>query len=451
MLTHGSGVKVSSKLTIEWKIDKFNPVLAAAKAGEERCIKSGESAEDNCAGVFIHARGTAADRDNPTATKSWLRIGRYNIAFQIFTGDGEHRLAGPLQLEDHSFESESSWGFPAAVSFGRSATPTLDMLYDDPEHTDVVFRLSGSEDDEPVHLFGLQKLLVRRCYHFEDVFGSGFTESSKPVELDVKSLLTQPLHPFSGDGDDFALFEAALPKDALEDPPIDPEEPWYSRRFDHAIPSSPSPPPKSAVAVPTLDSDEHETFDEPAAKKRKTDSTRSVARVEIEDCSFATFDAFLFYLYTNKLQLLPSVSDFLVAFHDDKQETPSRNVWLAGHFCYSTLPVCIPHGLYRLADRYLASELKKRVKAFIVRSLTVENVAYEAFCQLSVDFDDFQKPVLEFLLEHWDEVKSTKAMEHVLTLLGDGSLPDGAPILKKILAGTTKAPKKKDDKGKEKA
>jgi hypothetical protein len=104
-------------------------------------------------------------------------------------------------------------------------------------------------------------------------------------------------------------------------------------------------------------------------------------------CSWATFNAFLYYLYTGDLCLLPPTSNFLVAYHDSDtpEKLPPSLEWLESKSPnphdddYHTLHSCLPHALYRLADRYRVTSLAEKVKGYIVRSLTVENVCRPFF------------------------------------------------------------------------
>ncbi|BGP20754.1 hypothetical protein JCM10213_004824 [Rhodosporidiobolus nylandii] len=172
---------------------------------------------------------------------------------------------------------------------------------------------------------------------------------------------------------------------------------------------------------------------------------RYLSQITIKRCSYATVRAFIEYLYTGDISFTPSLSDYLVekvqqnfqAFSHSHLEQ-SQQGWLSWQAQRSEPKPCNPHALYRLADRYLEEDLKERAKGFIVRSLTVENVAYEAFSALSVDFTDLQKPVLDFLLSHWDEVKNTTGMSNVRRLLASGYLPHGDEILGKVFDGLTK-------------
>ncbi|GAA5992886.1 hypothetical protein JCM5350_008344 [Sporobolomyces pararoseus] len=97
--------------------------------------------------------------------------------------------------------------------------------------------------------------------------------------------------------------------------------------------------------------------------------------------------------------------------------------------------------MYRLADCYGIGELAHWTLGYIVRSLTVENVAYELFLPLSLDFEAVSEPILEFLVQNWEQVKNTKAFETVLESFSLGELARGKHIMARIFK-LMRAPKR---------
>ncbi|GAA5884318.1 hypothetical protein JCM6882_002225 [Rhodosporidiobolus microsporus] len=478
-------LKATNKLVLDWKIENINAALAAAKAGEDRSFERGEKAQEGYAAVWIYAVPDELDYEQATATKKWVRTGKWNITFEFFTVAGAF-LHHAFVMKDKSFEASHGWGSrkglpwdtlaslqvadqnaflirctiegkrdPLYGSHSPPSLPSFGMLYDNPKHADLVFRLEPT-DGEPLHLLALKNLVTDRSCYYDDLFDSGFSESRERVNLDLKELLTNPESPYAGDADEFAAFETDAQESALQDGAQAGagtkvrKAYLHTRRYlDEDSPSpSQSPSARPQQQQPQNDGEpsaatEQEQDSEPLKKKRKTSSTTtpSVWQVTVKDCSFATFDSFLYYLYTTELTLTPSPSDYLVALSSASKPSKfaPRDEWLEkkSKSHYSS-HLCHPHALYRLADRLCEEALKTRVKSFILRSLTVENVAYEAFSQLSIDFPtDFQKPVIAFLLENWNDVKSTTAFARALALIEAGSLPGGAAVLKAIFDGMT--------------
>ncbi|KAI0338892.1 hypothetical protein BDW22DRAFT_1336950 [Trametopsis cervina] len=74
---------------------------------------------------------------------------------------------------------------------------------------------------------------------------------------------------------------------------------------------------------------------------------------------------------------------------------------------------CSAKAVYRLADRLGLQELKERSFQQIIKSLTVDNVAYEVFSDFSAAFEDVRKVEVAFFLEHWSEIRGSGAMRNV--------------------------------------
>ncbi|GAA5884342.1 hypothetical protein JCM6882_002236 [Rhodosporidiobolus microsporus] len=505
------GFKVTNKLVIDWKIDKINPALAAAKAGEERTFKvrcasfafvalnnRGKNAADKHAGAFLYASPEPADYRRSSAISAWSP--GLTLTFQLNSMNG-YPLVRPLKLEDKIFDSSAGWGSHGIASWDvlsnvhvvdknafrlvctiegpnlpsgkrsrrttyspeRSSSDVLRKFYGDSDHADVVFRVDPPEG-KASHILALQKILKLKSYKFIELFEYD-KASREAIDFPLKDAFVEPEMPYSGDVGEFAAFEADLLSktdgnsgaDERDKPSFAARRADYSRTFPRHESSQGTP-------EPTNDEDDgegaqaaREGSEEPAKKKRKAsrEETRSMMQVKIDGCSFATLDALLHYLYSEKLTLLPPTSDYLVALRScsDPSDLMQRDEWLEAftlHLRNST-HACEPHALYRLAQKFHVLDLKERVKGYLLRSLTVENAAYELFSQLSFDFSDYQKPVLAFTLENWDLVKTSLALQHVVKVLESGKLPSAGKVLSqlfgKLEAGGEEGGKKekKDD------
>ncbi|KAI0632493.1 hypothetical protein C8Q77DRAFT_1125977 [Trametes polyzona] len=194
-------------------------------------------------------------------------------------------------------------------------------------------------------------------------------------------------------------------------------------------------------------------------------------RVVVRDVAYATYRAVLYYIYTDMIVFAPLSSTFMTmssptstrpgtsapttpaAFSSEaqpgsgvsglggraNQQQPSetaassfstligprtRKEWVA-EWERNNLGRPRPpsaKSVYRLADRLGLQELKDRAFRHIVKSLTVENVAYEAFSAFSAAFEDVRKVQIAFMFEHWMEVR-TGALANIGQLLRLGRLP----------------------------
>ncbi|BGP15716.1 hypothetical protein JCM10213v2_003705 [Rhodosporidiobolus nylandii] len=269
----------------------------------------------------------------------------------------------------------------APPTFAVSDAALVSNLYNNPTYADVAVRLN-IPNSPPCYLFSTKLVLVERCAHFKTVLSSGFSESAA-VSLDLQALSVRPQNVFEGDSQDFQAFENKAP-----------------------------------VAT--------------------AGAARSLLQIEINECSYSTFNSLLSFLHCGGVVFLDLTSDFLIAFQDEPREQPDlpystaeRDSWLSAKADCDVL-TCNPHALYRLADRYLLDDLKKLAKNSIVKGLTA---AHEAFSGLSRDFDDVQKDIVEFVLKNWKEVKLTRAWSQAIELLEEGQLPGGGAVLRRIHEG----------------
>ncbi|GAA5943389.1 hypothetical protein JCM10213_007977 [Rhodosporidiobolus nylandii] len=424
-------LEVSSKITVDWRIEGINELL---KKAETEDVWSDSSS-------FLDGHWMLSAEDDAGANKGeWKRYGQWSYTFEFVALDGT-ALAGSQSFTDVDFSAaRSSWGRASSIKRAELAVPSVSKpnaftfrchlersppmqqntfattapslfgkTLDHPTYSDVVLRLQSPEASGACILDN-KLVLTQRCSYFRSLFTSGFSESST-VLLDPSALPGEPNDPLAGDISDFEAFEASLTSQACADTGVE---------SSCGIASSAPSPLHGSSSASAL--------------------ARPFLQVPVSDCSYSTLDSLLFFLRTGKVCFLPSTGNYLIAFQDEGSSHPysisGRNAWLNKAVEGLGGPgFCNPHALYRLADRYLLGELKKLAKERIVRGLTVQNVGYEAFSCLSRDFEDVQKDAVEFVLKNWKEVKATRAWSQAMELLSEGHLPGGLDILRRVHEG----------------
>ncbi|CCM02467.1 uncharacterized protein FIBRA_04566 [Fibroporia radiculosa] len=174
--------------------------------------------------------------------------------------------------------------------------------------------------------------------------------------------------------------------------------------------------------------------------------------VVVRDVPYATFRALLYYVYTDTIVFAPLSSSFLpstavqtsdtpplvevgqsssesqsnLAFSQRSSQQPetiattsnprSRKAWITqweqkNGYTGNPRP-CSAKAVFRLADRYDLPELKQLAFKHIVKSLTVDNVAYEVFSNFSAAFEDIRK-AMRFFLDNWGEIRGSDSMRNV--------------------------------------
>uniref|UniRef100_A0A0K3CUE4 Uncharacterized protein n=1 Tax=Rhodotorula toruloides TaxID=5286 RepID=A0A0K3CUE4_RHOTO len=136
-------------------------------------------------------------------------------------------------------------------------------------------------------------------------------------------------------------------------------------------------------------------------------------KVEISDCSWATFRTYLYALYYDAAGWVPSRSQYLASvYKDTATPVPDLQAHQQTSFSAKTkvdvngTPCCSAHALHRLADRYL-------------------DAAYEAFSSLSRTFPD---------VRDGDDVLKSRGWQRAVELVDEGALAGGATVMNRILA-----------------
>ncbi|GAA5991610.1 hypothetical protein JCM10908_005789 [Rhodotorula pacifica] len=162
--------------------------------------------------------------------------------------------------------------------------------------------------------------------------------------------------------------------------------------------------------------------------------------VVVADAAYSTFRGLLHYLYTDSIQFAPLASTYYAA-RDHAAATeqpfpwPSRRAFLLAHSPQhltgattgiggaQTAGPCSAKAIYRLADKMGLAELKERAYEHIVQSLTPQNIVYEVFGSFSTRFDEVRRVEVAYLLDKWNEVRSSAQMRTVFDYLRTSRFP----------------------------
>ncbi|KAI0647708.1 hypothetical protein C8Q79DRAFT_951562 [Trametes meyenii] len=194
-------------------------------------------------------------------------------------------------------------------------------------------------------------------------------------------------------------------------------------------------------------------------------------RVVVRDVAYTTYRAVLYYIYTDMIVFAPLSSTFLTLSAPPSQQgtsttsTPATlpidnnqqtfgvsglgaraNQQQLSETAASSSAVIVgpktrrewirewernnpgrprppsAKSVYRLADRLDLQDLKERAFQHIIKSLTVHNVANEAFSAFSASFEGVRKVEIAFMFRHWMEVRKG-ALTSIGQQLRLGKLP----------------------------
>ncbi|GAA5978850.1 hypothetical protein JCM11641_003586 [Rhodosporidiobolus odoratus] len=171
-----------------------------------------------------------------------------------------------------------------------------------------------------------------------------------------------------------------------------------------------------------------------ARRSRSKGDGRARFEVIVTDAAYSTFRSLLNYLYTDSITFAPLASTYYVAKdHATAASLPfaysTRREYLLAHSPQllqgsgSSVGACSSKAIYRLADKMGLTELKERAYEHVVQSLTAQNIVYEVFGSFSQRFDEIRRVEVAFLLEKWNDVRSSPQMRKVFDLLRTGRFP----------------------------
>ncbi|GAA6041213.1 hypothetical protein JCM8097_008346 [Rhodosporidiobolus ruineniae] len=332
---------------------------------------------------------------------------------------------------------------PSAPPPSKRLLSAFDKFFDSKSASDVCFTFPGTSDV----VYANKAFLQARSSYFKTLFKSSPTQSQVDSDDDFSSSSLAPSslqRPVKRRKVDPVGVSKARWED--DDDPLD----WLPQDWLEKHPQE-----KVEDAVDLLDEVGEQVPGEDDMQK-----------IKVEDATYATYRAMLYYLYTEKIHFLPLASNLVVELYKPKQEqaaddpdddlpnpsaglrrssasitsssaasTPSRRAWLLSQRTKTTgaaEPVS-PHAIFRLADSMDLMDLKKRAREAIEEGFTVDNVLYEFISSFSNHFDEVQDAASKFIYANWDDVSASAAFDRVLE--DAGKVDGGVKLLGKLMKG----------------
>ncbi|EJT98517.1 hypothetical protein DACRYDRAFT_24540 [Dacryopinax primogenitus] len=468
--------------------------------------------------LYLSCEPTAEEKAGAINGK-WVREGLYKFSFEL-RNVNKGTLFNTKEAVDHAFSHQTAnWGwaqfakrevvyysasavrlqdaFLIICTITSSPTPPIppsaiprqlvprDLLnavgaiLDDPAYSDVEFVLPArANGGRARHIWANRKLLSRAEY-FSTMFSSGFAEGISVGNDHSLSIgrSESPGHSQVDDDDSrdmTSAFVTGYPDDSDEDDD-DIDDMVSEADFDESESGA------ETIGVPAElpDIGRDEGIDLPgttslvessrSSKKRKIAHSSHQppgppkTKVIVHDVAYATYKAFLYYLYTDSIVFAPLSSNFLIS-SARQEEAPSLRMSAsaaslgllakpgeASNMKSQSVPMpssqsegsktrkawvaewqasnpdrpgpCSAKAIYRLADKLDLHDLKARAFQHITKSLTTTNVPYEIFSSFSAHFDEVRKVEVDFFLSHWEEIKGSDAMRHIFHQIRNGRHP----------------------------
>ncbi|BGP12313.1 hypothetical protein JCM10213v2_000226 [Rhodosporidiobolus nylandii] len=261
-----------------------------------------------------------------------------------------------------------------AVAVAEEMAKRTDHLLTRP-CSDVVFLFPRPQGD-PLRLYATRDALVRASPFFEDLFTSGFSESTITSDNEDAS---QRLHTASS----VSSQRASLDED-LDDADLETDE-------QLAFPSQPASLPATSIAL-------HE--------------------VVVTDTAYTTYHALLSYLRTDFLAIAP-----LTTYEASN----------------STILLSCPVSLFRLAHYLRLPGLQRRCLEAIKHTLEPSTVALKLLKPSTRLYEELQQVVIECVVKNVWKFKRSEAWDEVMGKFGRGEAAEAAPVMVTLLSAMASA------------
>ncbi|BGP12311.1 hypothetical protein JCM10213_002585 [Rhodosporidiobolus nylandii] len=279
-------------------------------------------------------------------------------------------------------EDPETASFPPAVVALAKRNAALSTL---PNSHNVRLVFPRSSSGKPLELFASRELLSASSPYFKDLFSSGFAEATASRPSKRPRVAAQPV----------------LPAVDFED-----------------------------------SDDETDTVypDKLSEVGGITEETTAYHEVEVVEAAYSTYKAVLLYLQTGFIHFAP-LSSASPPTNPKAQVTrpealAAKVAKIGGNIPFPVSPLAS----FRLADFLRLEDLRALSLRQIRPSLQVETCALELVSPTSLAYPDVQKVVIDFVVQHLNEVEETDAYKRVMGEIQNGERANAGPVLVKLLA-----------------
>ncbi|GAA6039827.1 hypothetical protein JCM8097_004243 [Rhodosporidiobolus ruineniae] len=171
----------------------------------------------------------------------------------------------------------------------------------------------------------------------------------------------------------------------------------------------------------------------PAKEKDNSAALLPCKTIIVTDTAYSTYFAVLVYLQTGHIAFAPLSSSFRFSSSDPGS---SRSSSISSVLSSSpTLPPPVsPKSTYRLAHLLSLSSLQSLALSNLVSQLTPINAAPEFYSDVATCYAEVRDKVLEYVVENWEEVKTSEGLKEVEEKAEKGELEAAANETGLVLA-----------------
>ncbi|RDX50158.1 hypothetical protein OH76DRAFT_1349626 [Lentinus brumalis] len=169
------------------------------------------------------------------------------------------------------------------------------------------------------------------------------------------------------------------------------------------------------------------TAESPAVHTGKEHSPCRYGRViYVDNVAHATLKSFVFYAYTGGITFA---------------RLKSQGSQVSGHTEPTSVPICSPKSMYRLADLYDIPMLKNLAKNDIKMKLSPNNILDELFSTFTSLYPEIEAFEREYLIRNIDHPVIQQKLPDWIEALAEGRLPQGAAkTVSKLILRESRSP-----------
>jgi len=127
--------------------------------------------------------------------------------------------------------------------------------------------------------------------------------------------------------------------------------------------------------------------------------------VVIKDCAYKTWEALIYYLYTDQIVFAPLSRDGL--------DNRSRPAFMASLQNDQSSHPCSAKSIYRLADKMYLPELQRRAFNHIKGQMSEKTILRENFSKFASRYPEIQKMEMTILARHFNILKTDAFYYHI--------------------------------------
>ncbi|GAA6005675.1 uncharacterized protein JCM10292_006734 [Rhodotorula paludigena] len=158
----------------------------------------------------------------------------------------------------------------------------------------------------------------------------------------------------------------------------------------------------------------------------------SYKQVKMTQAAYSTVRAVLVWMQTAFIRFAP-LSSSCLPLNSNAKKTRSDHVLDALRKDPKLPLLCSPKSVFRLAHLLDLDDLETTCVAHFTSQLSVETAPSELFSELSRLFKPWRKATLDWVVEHWDDVKKSQKWKDMMERIADDDVDGAGAVMVELM------------------